>query len=218
MPVRVLLVYIYENYKTMPKIKLTKGELKRQRDSLQQFRHYLPTLQLKKQQLQIKIMEERKLLIERERVLENKVSSIMQWCGLLADPEIDIKEWIEPEDVLAEEINIAGANVPVFKEVLFRQAEYDFYSTPLWVDKGIKSLREAITLKVETEIIKKKIEILANELRITSQRVNLFEKVKIPGGVDNIRRIRIYLGDQMANAVGIGKVAKKKIEAAGCAV
>ena len=201
----------------MPNIKLTKGELKRQRDSLQQFRHYLPTLQLKKQQLQIKIMEERKLLAERERVLENKVNSIGQWCGLLADPGVDIKEWIEPEEALTEEINIAGASVPVFKEVRFRQAEYDFYSTPLWIDKGIEYLREMISLKVETEIIKKKIEILANELRITSQRVNLFEKVKIPEGVDNIRRIRIYLGDQMANAVGIGKVAKKKIEAAGCA-
>jgi V/A-type H+-transporting ATPase subunit D len=42
--------------------------------------------------------------------------------------------------------------------------------------------------------------------------VNLFEKVKIPECLDNIRRIKIYLGDQQANAVGISKVAKKKIE------
>ena len=54
---------------------------------------------------------------------------------------------------------------------------------------------------------------LKQELRVTTQRVNLFEKVKIPECLENIRRIRIYLGDQQANAVGISKVAKKKIEA-----
>ena len=62
-------------------------------------------------------------------------------------------------------------------------------------------------------IIEKQIEILAQELRTTTQRVNLFEKVKIPDCIENIRVIRIYLGDRMANAVGISKVAKKKIEA-----
>ena len=56
------------------------------------------------------------------------------------------------------------------------------------------------------------IEFLEQELRITTQRVNLFEKIKIPECQDNIRVIRIYLGDQQANAVGVGKVAKKKIE------
>jgi V/A-type H+-transporting ATPase subunit D len=62
------------------------------------------------------------------------------------------------------------------------------------------------------DVIKKQIEILERELRVTTQRVNLFEKVKIPECMDNIRKISIYLGDQMANAVGISKVAKKKIE------
>ena len=56
------------------------------------------------------------------------------------------------------------------------------------------------------------IAILAKELRITTQRVNLFEKVKIPECKNNIRIIRIYLGDQQANAVGVSKVAKHKVE------
>ena len=62
------------------------------------------------------------------------------------------------------------------------------------------------------EVIKKAEKILSRALRVTTQRVNLFEKVKIPECLENIRVIRIYLGDQMANAVGISKVAKKKIE------
>ena len=75
------------------KVKLTKGELKRQRDSLKQYRHYLPTLLLKKQQLQMKILEARRLLAERTSVLNVKLEQIDPWVGLLADPSVDIRAW-----------------------------------------------------------------------------------------------------------------------------
>ncbi len=196
----------------MAKIKLTKGELKRQRDSLQQFRHYLPILQLKKKQLQIKIQEIRSILAEKLegfRLLEGK---IREWQGLLADPFIDIKPWLEVERVSTSTTNIAGAEVPVFENVSFKQISIDYYSTPFWIDKGIQQLRDFIAILIEIEILKKQINILEKELRTTTQRVNLFEKIKIPECLDNIRIIRIYLGDMQANAVGIGKIAKKKVE------
>ncbi len=204
----------------MSKIKLTKGELKKQRDSLKQFLHYLPTLQLKKQQLQIKILEARHRLQEKERQLTEKEFLIYQWVGLLSDPllkncevKIELKQWIQPKKILTAKLNIAGANIPVLEGVEFERIGYDFYSTPLWIDRGIVELREVVSILVEISVIKKQIEILQHELRITTQRVNLFEKIKIPECKENIRRIRIYLGDQMANAVGISKVAKGKIEA-----
>ncbi len=196
----------------MAKIKLTKGELKRQRDSLKQFRHYLPTLLLKKQQLQMKILESRKVLEERETVLREKIKDIEAWAGLLNEPSMNIREWITPRDVLVDVINIAGANVPVFNNIHFKEAEYDLYRTPFWVDRGIKELRLMAALLAEVMVIKQRISILERELRITTQRVNLFEKVKIPECLDNIRKICIYLGDQQSNAVGVSKVAKKKVE------
>ena len=55
------------------------------------------------------------------------------------------------------------------------------------------------------------VELLGKELRTTSQRVNLFEKVKIPETKENIRRIGIYIGDQQTAAVVRGKIAKKKL-------
>ena len=196
----------------MSKLKLTKGELKKQRDSLEQFRHYLPTLQLKKQQLQMKIAEAQKEDDGKQVSLEEEELYLSQWAGLFADSGVDLLELIKPARVLVEMANIAGANVPVLKEITFPEMDYDFYATPFWYESGILNTRDLVTLLIELRVINKRIEILSHELRVTTQRVNLFEKVKIPECRDNIRTIRIYLGDQQAIAVGISKVAKKKIE------
>jgi V/A-type H+-transporting ATPase subunit D len=197
----------------MAKIKFTKGELKKQRDALSQFRHYLPTLQLKKQQLQVKISEARNVFSQLESKLKILEEKIKKWAGLLTEESVDLKQHIEPTKIETEETNIAGATIPVFKGVDFKTADYDYYETPMWVDRAIEQLREMVKLLIEMKIVEQQIKILQKELRVTTQRVNLFEKIKIPECIENIRRIRIYLGDQQANAVGIGKVAKGKIEA-----
>lgn len=212
----------------MPKIKLTKGELKRQRDALGQFRRYLPTLQLKKQQLQMKVFEARKRLKDAEKSLTDCEHGILIWVTLLADPEIkkvdqsgkfifDIKKYIFPIDIKAHTENVAGVYIPVFDDLVLPECDYDLYETPFWVDRAIESLRELVRSTINVHIIKEQINCLKKELRTTTQRVNLFEKVKIPEAQENIRKIAIYLGDQQANAVGISKVAKKKIELAAMA-
>ncbi len=205
----------------MPKIKLTKGELKRQRDLLGQFRHYLPTLQLKKQQLQMRIRRTRAAFLEKQTALEAREHAVGRWVGLLADPElrtpVDFKRWVLPEGVDLGSLNVAGAVIPVLERVRFREAVYDYFTTPFWIDKAVVELRAYFTLLLEREILDRQIAVLERELRVTTQRVNLFDKVMIPRCLDNIRRIRIVLGDQQANAVGIGKVAKRKLETAGAA-
>ena len=196
----------------MPKIKLTKGELKRQRDALKQYKRYLPTLQLKKQQLQMEILHQSIISDEKEKEKSKKLNDIKVWAGLLSDDEVDIKQWVMPKEVITGVKNIAGIDVPIFERAEFTFDEYDFFTTPLWVDRAIDKLREFVSLELETEIIKESIKILKNELRITTQRVNLFEKVKIPESEEIIRLIKIYIGDQMTNAVGRSKIAKRKIE------
>ncbi len=196
----------------MGKIKFTKGELKKQRDALKQFERYLPTLQLKKQQLQLEVLHQVVLLEEKTRVLEKKMLDAYVWAGLLSDPGTDIAGFLRAIRVDTRTLNIAGADIPVFTEAVFSPVEYDLFSSPLWVDLGIESLREIISLKEEVSCIKKGISILREELSITNQRVNLFEKVKIPQAMENIRLIKICMADQMANAVGRSKIAKRKIE------
>ncbi|MDP3143193.1 MAG: V-type ATP synthase subunit D, partial [Candidatus Omnitrophota bacterium] len=92
--------------------------------------------------------------------------------------------------------------------------EYDLFITPLWVDAAIEALKGFASILEEMAVVKQGINILRQELRITTQRVNLFEKVKIPEAQEAIRRIKIYIGDQMTNAVGRCKMAKRKISEA----
>lgn len=197
----------------MAKFKLTKGELKRQRDALRQYERYLPTLQLKKQQLQMEIIHQLSLLEERRQNEAAKRKEIQAWAGLLSDKEVDLKPGVKPRQVVTSIKNIAGVDLPVFANAEFTSWEYDLFATPLWVDAAVEELRKLVSLQQKIKVLERGIEILRQELRITTQRVNLFEKVKIPEASEAIRAIKIYLGDQMTNAVGRSKIAKRKIEA-----
>ncbi|OGX30484.1 MAG: hypothetical protein A3D27_01810 [Omnitrophica WOR_2 bacterium RIFCSPHIGHO2_02_FULL_46_37] len=198
----------------MAKVKLTKGELKKQRDLLKQYLRYLPTLQLKKQQLQMEILHQTALLEDRERQEQKKITAILNWAGLLSEPGIDLKPWLTPQKVITAAKNVAGVDVPIFEGAEFPASEYDLFMLPPWVDAGSEAGQALVSLQEELAVIKKSIAILKHELRITTQRVNLFEKVKIPQTQEAIRLIKIYIGDQMANAVGRSKIAKNKIERA----
>ena len=197
----------------MIKIKLTKGELKKQRDALWQYLRYLPTLQLKKQQLQTEILHWNILEQEKARALNARMLVAAGWAGLLAqDAGVDIRQWLVPSKIVTTVRNIAGVDLPVFERAEFPAAEYDLFLVSPWVDGAIESLQELVSMRQEIAVIERAIVILKNELRITTQRVNLFEKVKIPESQEAVRRIKIYIGDQMANAVGRCKIAKRKIE------
>ncbi|MBP7056655.1 MAG: V-type ATP synthase subunit D [Candidatus Omnitrophica bacterium] len=198
----------------MAKIRFTKGELKRQRDALKQYRRYLPTLQLKKQQLQIEILRQNMLLEAKKADEASKITDTLKWSALLSDNNIDLRSWVMPKSTLTESRNVAGVNIPVFNKVEFLHAQYDLFTSPQWIDSAIDILRDLFSAREEVFVIEDGLERLKAELRVTAQRVNLFEKVKIPEAEATIRLIKIYIGDQMANAVGRSKAAKKKIEAA----
>lgn len=178
-----------------------------------QYGRYLPTLQLKKQQLQLEILHQLAFLEEEKQSEEKKRHAIEAWAGLFTDRSIDIRPWVRPKQVVQDIKNIAGIDIPVFIRVEFPPAEYDFFAAPLWADNAIEAVRSLVSLLEEIRLIEGAIEILRRELKVTTQRVNLFEKVKIPEAEEAIRLIKIYIGDQMTNAVGRSKIAKNKIQA-----
>jgi V/A-type H+-transporting ATPase subunit D len=196
----------------MVKVKLTKGELKKQRDCLKQYQRYLPTLQLKKQQIQIEITRLINAAEEKKKAILHKKNQAKVWSGLLHEAPQDFPKWLIARNIMAQSKNIAGVDIPVLEKCEFTAAEYDLFLTPLWVDAGLEFLRGIVSLEEELKFIEEGSVILRQELRITTQRLNLFEKVKIPQAQEAIRVIKIYIGDQLANAVGRSKIAKMKIE------
>jgi V/A-type H+/Na+-transporting ATPase subunit D len=193
----------------MAKIKLTKNELKAQRDALKRFSRYLPTLQLKKQQLQMEMRRlDQEILDKRDEEQEAR-ATLSSWIQLYSEP-IDLGPYAELEELKTSIGNIAGVNIPVLDSLVFKQVAWNLFETSPWVDTGIERLKQLTRLRVERQILEEQHRLLGEELRTTTQRVNLFEKVKIPEAKENIRVIRIFMGDQQTAAVARSKIAKGK--------
>ncbi|MBR5672478.1 MAG: V-type ATP synthase subunit D, partial [Spirochaetales bacterium] len=175
----------------MANIKLTKNEQKKQKDALKRFTRYLPTLMLKKQQLQLVIrgLEADVKAKQAERsALEGEIQS---WVDVFGE-EVEFDKLVRIKYLETEEGNIAGVDIPVFKGIEFEQIEYDLFKQPLWVDAAVEKVSKLLACDEELKIIAKQLELMDAELRVTSQRVNLFEKVKIPETKTNIRKIGVY--------------------------
>ena len=193
----------------MAKIKLTKNELKTQRDSLKRFQRYLPTLQLKKQQLQMEMRRlDQEIEVKRDEEQEAR-AKLSSWIQLYSEP-VDLAPYAELETLRTSSGNIAGVNIPVLEDLVFKQAQIDLFESDPWTDEGIAVLKQLTRLRVERQILEEQHRLLGEELRTTTQRVNLFEKVKIPEAKENIRVIRIFMGDQQTAAVARSKIAKGK--------
>ena len=195
----------------MAKLKLTKNELRRQRDALVRFERYLPMLKLKKQQLQLEIGKVHRAIRDVSAHMKDFQGQVLKWVDVFAE-DVGLEDLFEIKEVKKEIGNIAGIDIPFFVGIEFKEQPYDLLSTPLWVDKGIEACKKLSTLKAEYMILEKQQDILQEELRIVVQRVNLFEKVKIPEARENIRIIQICLGDLQIAEVVRGKIAKDKLE------
>ena len=193
----------------MAKIKYTKNELKAQRDALRRFTRYLPTLQLKKQQLQLEIRNLEHQIDAKSRDIESFNEQLKPWISLFASIS-DFIHYIRLDSVLSRNENIAGVDIPVIDKISFKKTAPDLHATPAWIDAGIDALENATRLQLELRYLQEAHFLLREELRITSQRVNLFEKVKIPEAQENIRVIRIFLGDEQTAGVARAKIAKGK--------
>lgn len=193
-------------------IKLTKNELRNQQTRLSQFQRYLPTLQLKKAMLQFEVtlahMEIGRLKDEMT-VIRHQVHPFSPF--LLEKVSVNLFQYAEIVHVKKHYENVAGVEIPIFDRVIFREADYTLFDSPIWADKATEIVRELVILREKMNIAEEKKRALEKELRDVSIRVNLFEKILIPRAQENIKKVRIFLGDQQLASVAQAKVAKKKI-------
>ena len=198
----------------MAKLKLTKNELKKQKDSLKMFQRYLPTLMLKKQQLQreIRLTELRIKELLTEKNLLNE--SFKTWIGVFSEKGIFTPDLLKITKIKTTQGNIAGVTIPIFEDAEIQTSPYDLARTPFWLDIAADKMKQVMLLDLEAKIVEEQRKRLDRELRVTTQRVNLFEKIKIPETKNSIKKIQVYLGDQQTSAVVRGKIAKTGLEKA----
>jgi V/A-type H+-transporting ATPase subunit D len=198
------------------KVKLTRPELKRQRDMMTRFQRYLPMLKLKQQQLQMTIRSIEKQRRDAQKAYQDALRKFEGYREVLNDlAGLNIRDLAKPRETKVSRENIAGVDIPVFDDVVFDKADYSLFGTPAWVDAALRDLRDVSRNQAKLDVLEERSRLLQRELTKIVQRVNLFEKVKIPESREIIRVIRIKLGDEMTAAVGRGKIAKSKISSEG---
>lgn len=198
----------------MARLSLNKAQLAREMTDLAMYRRFLPSLDLKRQQL---MAERKKLevrLAEIEAGIAERITTIGTEIPMLANKEIDLSGLAKLKSVKVGEVNIVGQRLPILEAIDVEIVPYGYLMRPHWVDLVAERLKEVLRLKIEARITERQLQLLAKAITKVTQRVNLFDKVLIPKTRANMRRIQIALGDMERAAVVTSKIAKRKREAA----
>lgn len=197
----------------MAQIKLTKTELRLQQIKLSQLQKYLPTLQLKKAMLQAEVNLTQQEIEQQMTEFASTEKLIARFSSLFSDRATsDFFSALTIERVIKKHENIAGVDIPIFEGIAFKPADYLLFDSPVWYEPAIDAVKSLLIAREKVKISQEKKLALEKELKEVAIRVNLFEKIMIPRAMQNIKKIKIFLGDQQLTAVSQAKVSKNKIE------
>lgn len=167
----------------------------------------LPTLKNKESALRLEVKRAKK---KSEELLENLEASIKSYEYLSA-----LWNEFEPNLISVKEVKlkidkIAGVKTPGLEEVIYDVKEFDLFKKPLWYSDGVKILQTMAQIGIESEIYKEKMRLLDHSRKKTTQIVNLYEKVQIPGYQEAIRKIKRYMEDEENLSKASSKIVKTR--------
>jgi len=194
----------------MSRLAYSKSSLSKETVKLKRYKQYLPSLDLKRQQL---ALERKKAQVIVEQVQQEITECYQQTSAMLpmlADTTIDVTGLVKLHTIEMTEENVVGVHLPVIKQLDINVKSYSLFAEPHWVDQLVIQLKKMIALKAEQKVKQQRVELLHFALRKITQRVNLFDKVLIPKAQQDIRKIRIYLSDMETAAVVRAKSTKQK--------
>lgn len=167
----------------------------------------LPTIKNKESALRIEVKKAKDRMNELERELERKIKDYENQIAVWG--EFD-KELLRIEDVELSSKKIAGVETPVLEGIDFHLKKFSLFNKPNWYLDGISIMKELAEIAIEKEIFHKKMELLDYARKKTTQKVNLFEKVQIPGYEDAIRKIKRFLEDEENLSKSAQKIVKSR--------
>ena len=194
----------------MTKAAQNKSTLNREIHKRQTYSRFLPSLELKQQQL----MSERRAALAAQEDLERRIESVRTWVQqqlpMLAAANIELSGLIRVETYALETENLVGVVLPKLGEVKLQRAAYGYLARPHWVEKLAEQWEAMLLLQLQQQVLVRRIELLQVAVRKVTQRINLFSKVLIPNAEHNIKRIGLFLSDQERAAVVRSKIAKQR--------
>lgn len=184
--------------------KTSLGELGKQ---LKMRRTALPTIKSKESALRSEVKRAKDTARDYRRRLDALAAEYDYMVALWGefDPTL-----LRVKDVELTEQKIAGVRIPVLAGVSFEQKPYDLFSSPIWYADGVELLKRLAELGVEYEVYNRKMELLDYARRKTTQKVNLYEKVQIPGYEDAIRKIKRFMEDEENLSKSAQKIVKTR--------
>jgi V/A-type H+/Na+-transporting ATPase subunit D len=189
---------------------LSKAALGQARSRLAAYRRFLPSLDLKRQQL----IAERNKARQRVQAMAAEREALLRAAGeevpMLAMAGVNLDGLARIQGARYGEENVVGVILPVVDHVEVRIRDYGLLVLPHWVDRVADLLDQALRLEVEIIVARQRVALLEQAVKKVTQRVNLFEKVLIPRTQAHIRKIQIYLGDAERAGVVTAKLAKSK--------
>ena len=168
----------------------------------------LPTLKNKESALRMEVKRARDNALELDGKIRSSIKNLEPIMRLWAEFNPDLIK-IENVEFLARKI--AGVPVPILGNIQFEISEYDLFSTPSWYLDGIEMIKEIAAMRIEREFFWRKMLILEQVRKKTTQKVNLYEKVQIPIYEDAIRKIKRFLEDEENLSKASQKILKTRI-------
>ena len=169
----------------------------------------LPTLQSKETALRLEVKKAKKELADLDEEVNRRIKDYDQMIALWGEFDTSL---IHVDDVHMSIKKIAGVRVPVLDEVVYSTKEFSLFSSPKWFADGFEQLKAIADVGIRQEFVRRKVELLEYARKKTTQKVNLFEKVQIPGYQDAIRKIKRFMEDEENLSKSSQKIVKGKRE------
>ena len=167
----------------------------------------LPTLKSKESALHLEVKKAKQHSERLVEQLEAELKSYEYMARLWNEFEPGL---ISVTDVKLKTVKIAGVPTPALEEVLFDVKDINLFTKPMWYADGVQILKNLAQLGIESEVYPEVARILDYQRKKTTQKVNLYEKVQIPGYNEAIRKIKRYMEDEENLSKASQKIVKNK--------
>jgi len=194
----------------MARLQLSKSSLSREQKNLATYKKFLPSLDLKRQQLMAERVKAARALAATHEEIEALRAEVGRKLRMLSNTAVDLSDLATLKTVRIGSENVVGTRLPKLEAIEVEVRPYALMAKPHWVDTVASVMHDMLELRIRTQVEERRLALLEAAVRTITQRVNLFDKVLIPNTERNIKKIGIFLADAEKAAVVRSKISKRK--------